>query len=248
MKRIHRRPLDQRTLSFLTRRQVRVDAGQLVQQAWRTARSTRALNAVRDILRAMVGIRERCFFCEDSRGSDIEHFWPKALYPQHLFSWDNLLLVCATCNRLKGTRFPLDGAGIPLLINPTADDPWVFLFLDPATGNVVARIDPQTGLPMPRGAATVDPEILPLNIEAVTEGRVRTSRRLRASLDRFLVASVSAVAEQAALAALIQEVRDIDAQGVVSWFLLHDGRQLQPFRTMQTNHAQSWAALIASHS
>ncbi len=55
----------------------------------------------------------KCAYCESylmhvSYGH-IEHFKPKAKYPQYCFSWDNLLLGCEVCNgkRYKGIKFPL---------------------------------------------------------------------------------------------------------------------------------------------
>lgn len=33
---------------------------------------------VRTVLRKMASGRERCMYCEDNEGTDIEHFWPKS--------------------------------------------------------------------------------------------------------------------------------------------------------------------------
>jgi uncharacterized protein (TIGR02646 family) len=73
----------------------------------------------------------KCAYCE-SRITDvtyghIEHFYPKGnrLYMAKTFEWANLLLACDICNnpRHKGTKFPLDTNGAPLLINPTDNNP-----------------------------------------------------------------------------------------------------------------------------
>lgn len=67
---------------------------------------------------------ERCAYCEDSEGTAIDHFWPKNVYPERAFDWLNYLLVCSTCNsRYKRDQFPLDERGLPLLLNPTAEEP-----------------------------------------------------------------------------------------------------------------------------
>ncbi|MDY6782866.1 MAG: HNH endonuclease, partial [Cyanobacteriota bacterium] len=45
----------------------------------------------------------------------------KSTYPDLTFEWTNLLLSCDRCNDAghKGTQFPLDSNGAPLLIDPT---------------------------------------------------------------------------------------------------------------------------------
>lgn len=78
---------------------------------------------------------KRCMYCEDSLGTDIEHFWPKATYPEKAFLWENYLLACSFCNsNEKRDQFPLDVQGAPLLINPIDDDPMKHLTLTPSVG------------------------------------------------------------------------------------------------------------------
>jgi uncharacterized protein (TIGR02646 family) len=70
----------------------------------------------------------KCVYCETfitaKNISDIEHFEPKSLYPEHCYEWENLLLSCAGCNRppSKGAH---DTRNFPI-INPTTDDPAVY--------------------------------------------------------------------------------------------------------------------------
>ncbi|RTY78507.1 hypothetical protein EKA83_08815 [Pseudomonas veronii] len=79
--------------------------------------------------------RSRCMYCEDSMGTDIDHFWPKSVYPDQAFVWGNYLLACSYCNsNQKRTQFPLDVNGEPLLIDPTNEDPELHLSLMPSTG------------------------------------------------------------------------------------------------------------------
>jgi uncharacterized protein (TIGR02646 family) len=69
----------------------------------------------------------KCAYCENQithvTYGDIEHFCPKSdpRYAHLIFEWENLLLSCPICNNAghKGTKFPLDQKGNPLLINPT---------------------------------------------------------------------------------------------------------------------------------
>ncbi|MEP0790009.1 MULTISPECIES: hypothetical protein [Cyanophyceae] len=69
----------------------------------------------------------KCAYCESQVTTtgygDIEHFCPKG-NPRCVtltFDWSNLLLSCEKCNDAghKGTQFPLDSNGNPLLIDPT---------------------------------------------------------------------------------------------------------------------------------
>jgi hypothetical protein len=67
----------------------------------------------------------KCAYCESKitvvTYGAIEHFFPKSRYIDLTFEWSNLLLSCDRCNDAnhKGTRFPLDDQGNPLLIDPT---------------------------------------------------------------------------------------------------------------------------------
>jgi hypothetical protein len=73
-------------------------------------------------------------YCEDSFGTDIEHFFPKTRYPSKAFSWHNYLLACSHCNsNLKRQRFPLLRRR-PLLLDPSAEDPQNHLAFLPSSG------------------------------------------------------------------------------------------------------------------
>jgi len=79
-------------------------------------------------------------YCEHSAGSDIDHFWPKEKYPGRAYTWENYLWACGICNsHFKGSKFPRDENGVPLLINPAEEDPREHLLLTPTTGTYVAR-------------------------------------------------------------------------------------------------------------
>lgn len=97
MRRIKRLKLDNRTQSYLHRKQVEVNqklaAGDLdTTSLWKNARQTNTLSKALSVL-------------------------------QRMFKWRNLLLCCSECGRLKGNRFPLQGKK-PLLIDPTKEQPW----------------------------------------------------------------------------------------------------------------------------
>jgi len=183
-------------------------------------------------------------FCEDSRGTDIEHFWPKSTYPARTFDWLNLLLVCGGCNQAKGARFPLDAQGSPLLIDPTAEDPWDYLFFDAETGNVTARFT-KDGLPHPKGKATMA-LLLPLKEEAVTEGRLQAWRNLARAVRAFLAEYSNATDEpdqQRSVVELRRAVYDNDSYGLGQWFLWRDGQETEPFRMFRARYPEVWSEI-----
>lgn len=78
---------------------------------------------------------ERCMYCGDNQGSDIDHFEPLSAAPLRTFEWTNHLLACAVCNsHHKRHVFPRDETGRPLLIDPTIQEPLEHLHLILGTG------------------------------------------------------------------------------------------------------------------
>ncbi len=118
---------------------------------WENRRDNRCMAEVRTKLEAMASGLTRCMYCEDSLGTDIDHFWPKAKYPNRTFVWENHLLACSYCNsNVKRDCFPLDTEGAPLLIDPTVDDPAEHLTLTPSTGKYRPRQR------SPKGSESID--------------------------------------------------------------------------------------------
>lgn len=56
---------------------------------------------------------------ENSCYMEIEHFYPKSLYPEKVVEWGNMLPVCKVCNSKKGD---IDSNKVAL-INPLIDEP-----------------------------------------------------------------------------------------------------------------------------
>jgi uncharacterized protein (TIGR02646 family) len=164
MRRIARLGLSPATLAFLQKRSEAV--GRAAEPKAEAARlwsfqGNQAFREIRAILRQMTSGLERCMYCEDSQGIAIEHFWPKAIYPQRAFDWLNYLIICTLCNSNKREQFPLDDAGSPLLLDPTDEDPLDHMVLSPATGELVAL--------SPKGKLTI--EIIDLDRETLVLGR-----------------------------------------------------------------------------
>jgi uncharacterized protein (TIGR02646 family) len=106
---------------------------------------------VRRALEQMCTGARRCGYCEDSEADEIDHLWPKELYPELVFAWRNYLYACGRCNRSKsyqfavfprGARRPVEVSrrpgdaiqpprtGTAVLIDPRSEDPMAFLELD----------------------------------------------------------------------------------------------------------------------
>lgn len=146
MRRVFRRRLRARALVWLWRnaRAVLLARDRVATAAgrWSSRKpfDRRYRDEIRQTLKGMAGGVERCMYCSDSAGYAIEHFWPKSRFPERAFCWENLLLACDDCNnRYKQAKFPLDKQGEPLLIDPTAEDPWLHLELRPREGLLFAR-------------------------------------------------------------------------------------------------------------
>jgi hypothetical protein len=101
--------------------------------AWRAARDEK--KGIRDHLARMAPGVQRCMYCGDSLGTDIDHFEPIREAPAGAFVWVNHLLACSYCNsNAKRDLFPRDAGGGPLLLDPTRDDPGAHLRLILRTG------------------------------------------------------------------------------------------------------------------
>lgn len=199
---------------------------------WKAARQTKRMQQVFGVLSRMMGKRERCMYCLDSHGSDIEHFWPKTPYPQRMFVWRNLLLCCAECGRMKGDRFPLE-QGIPLLVDPTAEDPWQHLDFDPKTGNLTARYLAELGRFSRKGEATA--EVLQLDRrEALAAGYLKTWRRLAEAVREYRAGGISSAAR------LAQELLNEDDHGLLGWCLHGAGVHESPFRELRQDDPEAW--------
>lgn len=113
-------------------------------------RGNPAFDVVRHTLESMCVGACRCMYCEDSAACEIEHFRPKAFYPDLVFVWHNYLYSCGACNRIKRSYFRIFVAntvfvdlvrrrndpvippedGLAVLIDPRSEDPLYYMGLD----------------------------------------------------------------------------------------------------------------------
>lgn len=97
-----------------------------------------AFDEIKERLERMAPGGGQCMYCESGEASHIDHFWPRATYPDRTYDWSNYLWACAVCNsNHKRDQFPLDSSGQPLLVNPVDEEPRDHLELSPGTGKYV---------------------------------------------------------------------------------------------------------------
>lgn len=240
MYRIERRTLDADLAAELTARQALVDdervAGSLdVQRAWKRAEKSRS--AVRTVLLTMTCPRERCMYCVDSHATDVEHFWPKTRFPERMFAWENLLLCCTECGRFKLDRFPRAEDGSPLLVDPTADDPWQHLDFDPDTGALTAAFDPTGDAWSRRGEETV--ALLHLD-------RREALQRVYRITFRRLADVITSALERGALDVdrLLDTLRELDDHRLLGWLFSARGASVDPIARFAREHPEHFAACV----
>ncbi len=237
MRRIVRIDLPSATQKALDGRQGQANkkrtAGTLdIEKEWKGARQTKPLKTALSVLKTMAGERQRCMYCGDSHGTDIEHFWPKTPFPERMFRWLNLLLCCTECGRFKGENFPVDN-GAPVLLDPTADDPWRYLDFDPDTGNIAARYDIDANDWSQRGMKAV--QVLQLDRrEALNASYQKTWRRLRIRLE----AAIQDTAPDPDV--LVHDLREGDDHGLLGWCITGTGCNVAPVSTFRKQHPDVW--------
>ena len=172
-------------MSYLTKKQGEVDSKRIQpdRATWKQSRSTKAMLGVFNTLKNMAGAGNRCMYCSNSEGNQIDHFYPMSHYSEKMFSWENMILACSICNLQKLEKFELDDNNNPLLIDPTNEDPWSNLYLDLDTGNIVAQY--LDGGYSPRGEYTSSEDTLPLNTEANCDCRLKAIKTILKAISEY---------------------------------------------------------------
>ncbi|MCP4698318.1 MAG: hypothetical protein GY862_15905 [Gammaproteobacteria bacterium] len=243
MRKVTRLSLESWVREELATEQEMVDSGENVATAWKNARARNMGKSLFSVLEEMAGKRCRCMYCNDSRGTDIEHFRPKAVYIAYAFDWNNMLLVCTGCNRKKSDTFPVDDKDNPLLIDPSLDDPWRHLVFIPQTGELASRWNDETEKWDIKGEATINPELLPLNIESVSRGRQKTFRNLKHAVERFCEQIKAGQDEQTAYNSLYNSLEDNSEYGLERWVFLFEGGNEETFKMFAEQYPERWNKL-----
>ena len=162
--------------------------------------------------------------CSGSEATQVEHYRPKAVYPDRTFQWENLLWVCSACNQSKGNRFD---EGMPP-INPIDDPVWEYLFID-EFGILCAKWNPAADDLDPRALRTI--ELLGLDREPLQESRLARLIDLRKK-----IADTISLMEGGALAPEDLQLRAIEwfeqpfQPDVADYFLDGPGSLEEPFK------------------
>ncbi len=114
-------------------------------------KGNKTFDSVKELLSMMCNNSRRCVYCEDSLADEVEHIYPKDLYPKRCFVWENYVYACGPCNGPKNNKFavflertkeftevnPPKGTpaeepppGNAVLINPREEDPMEFAVLN----------------------------------------------------------------------------------------------------------------------
>jgi uncharacterized protein (TIGR02646 family) len=114
-------------------------------------------NEIKTQLKLMSSGAERCHYCEDSKADEVEHFYPKDVYPEWCYIWENYFYACGSCNLHKSNKCAIidpislniidntppkrignipvhpqnpPNAGVYAMINPVNENPLDFFLLD----------------------------------------------------------------------------------------------------------------------
>ncbi len=87
-----------------------------------------------------IDFKHRCAYCDDldniNNGQSsyaVEHFAPKAKFPELEFTYDNLLYACRFCNSSKGDDWPSD--------SPTKNVVGECGYIDPCNNEYFEHLD-----------------------------------------------------------------------------------------------------------
>ena len=79
-----------------------------------------------------------CGYCEREAKGEVDHFRPKSIYPERVYSWENWVFACHTCNNNKLDKWPSGG-----YVNPCARSaparPESYFEFDTETGDILPR-------------------------------------------------------------------------------------------------------------
>jgi uncharacterized protein (TIGR02646 family) len=118
---------------------------------WESRNSQRATDAEMNLLLRQA-FHRKCGYCERVIGDGtIDHFWPKELYPERVWDWNNYILACTDCQLSKLAQPPVDAQGHQI-INSREDEPLRYIRIAP-DGRMFAIMP--AGVADPRGSYTL---------------------------------------------------------------------------------------------
>jgi hypothetical protein len=192
------------------------------------ARKTQWFAPVVKELGRLAGPGERCMFCSGSEASDVEHYRPKAIFPELAMTWENYLWSCTPCNRGKLNRFPPDTGPGGQFVNPLYENVWDFFFID-AFGILTPRFDRAANAPNGRAVTTRD--FLSLNRDAVQVSRQQRIKNLKEAVaDTMKLMAARKLTKKAARERVETWKSESWQPDVADYFLNGPGRNEFPFK------------------
>jgi uncharacterized protein (TIGR02646 family) len=167
-------------------------------------RGNATFRQVRQTLARMCSGAQRCAYCEDSVGDEVEHIEPKDLYPNKTFVWENYLFSCGPCNTGKSNKFSIINGnnnlenvtrkrndpiapprpGRQAFVNPRVEDPLRFLELEIVSTFAFLPRDGAPDLDILRAEFTISS--LKLNRDVLLRARANAFGSYRARLTEFI--------------------------------------------------------------
>jgi len=164
-------------------------------------------------------------YCDSNEASDVDHYRPKAVFPELAMTWENFLWSCGLCNRAKGDDFPLDAEG--RLLNSLDDAVWKFFFID-EFGNLTPLWRESESQLDSRAVSTRD--VLKLNRQTLQQRRQRRLKQLQQNARDVLELHRAGTIKPAELKQRVEAWRSEPFQpDVADYFLRGPGRRQSPF-------------------
>ncbi len=256
MRRLPSRPvIAQTTLTKLSEKRaeiLQVAAGdkrkKRAREIYDASRKTKWFAPVTEALKTISGRGEFCMYCSANEPSQVEHFKPLAVFPEEALDYNNYLWSCDICNRsYKGDWFPPHSCpddcpdncpydcqnnipGEPIL-NPLDDNVWNFFFIEEQHGQLIPRVNPDTGEKLPRAVITCI--VVGIDRDTVQIRRRDRYEELRRNALRSKSEWESGDLDVDALRGLIADWRTQASQpDVADYFLNGPGRSKEPFRSL----------------
>lgn len=73
----------------------------------KNTKTNKVFQDVKKSLTSMCNSTRRCVYCECSLGDEVEHIYPKDLFPDKCFDWNNYVYACGPCNGPKNNKFAI---------------------------------------------------------------------------------------------------------------------------------------------
>lgn len=195
------------------------------EKLYTNSRDAQWFQAIIQELKKLSGAGARCMYCSGSEAAQLEHYRPKAVFPELALHWENMLWVCGKCNLEKGDKFPMHAEQI--LINPIDENVWDFFRID-RFGKLRARYSPELEKLNPRAISTM--EIVSLDREEIQQPRQDRLHELKNAVADSITLYKNGNIKLEVLNERLAQWQNSSLQpDVANYFLLGPGKSEPPF-------------------